>query len=759
LIAGLSLAACSGGSPSATPAPTGRVGVLADVGFRPNNNGFSFENYGDTLTDGTQPTNLTVNDVRTMFGDGVCASLVFGRCTLRPQAKAWMDSTNQAMADGHCFGFSVAAELVWQQKLNPTKFGAPSIASLDIYGNPNLQSQIAYDWALQLLPSVRKKMVTGDPNHILTTLTKVLTAHPSDTYTLAIWKRDGSGGHAITPYQVVNKGGGMWNVLIYDNNYPDTTRSISFDTNRDTWSYNGSTVATQPDAVYQGDSVTKSVMLFPTSPGLGTQPCPFCGKVPTGNETGRTQGGTGTTEEIYLTGGVTNHANLMVTNKSGQKIGVVNGTLVNQIPGATVTPVLAGSWTNKFSPAVFVPANETYTLSVGGTGMTGPDKETLGIVGPTFDLSVDNVQVHPGDKDRLVAAPNATKVSYTSSRPSAPTFEIGVSDNQADYGFAVSGLSEKANGTTTLKLPAESGDLTMQTSTGAPNSNVNLQMTRYTASGPLTFDGNFPLIGGSSADLSFGDWSGAGQNMPLVTTDHGNQTIQTVDDLATIAPGTSQAAAGPAGPAGAAGATGATGATGTAGTTGAAGATGATGATGQQGPTGAAGAIGPTGATGQQGPTGRTGAAGQLGPRGPAGSNGITNAWQGSLVNGHVAIAANPMQTKITQTPKLPPGHYQVTAQLTLSGSDSDHDTDAVEIECWVTPNTVGTNADGVLVATELTTTPQSLYLSDLLTTQTSADQIDLVCSAHGPPNDSDFVGTVSNASVIATSITNTNTG
>ena len=49
----LALAACSS---SSKPPP---IGVVADSGFRPGPDGFTFQNYGDTLSDGAVPTNLT----------------------------------------------------------------------------------------------------------------------------------------------------------------------------------------------------------------------------------------------------------------------------------------------------------------------------------------------------------------------------------------------------------------------------------------------------------------------------------------------------------------------------------------------------------------------------------------------------------------------------------------------------------------------------------------------------------------------------
>ncbi len=78
-------------------------------------NGLPFQNYGNELSDGGAPTNLTAADVQKMFGDGVCADAQLRRCDLIPEAQAWLNDTNQAMAGGHCYGFSVLAELLWQR--------------------------------------------------------------------------------------------------------------------------------------------------------------------------------------------------------------------------------------------------------------------------------------------------------------------------------------------------------------------------------------------------------------------------------------------------------------------------------------------------------------------------------------------------------------------------------------------------------------------------------------------------------------------
>lgn len=61
--------------------------VIYDFGFTPEENGFSFENYGDDIP----ATNLTADELRRMFGDEVCADINGDECILTPPAEQWME--------------------------------------------------------------------------------------------------------------------------------------------------------------------------------------------------------------------------------------------------------------------------------------------------------------------------------------------------------------------------------------------------------------------------------------------------------------------------------------------------------------------------------------------------------------------------------------------------------------------------------------------------------------------------------------------
>lgn len=113
---------------SATEAPWGRV--VADSGFRPFPNGFSFANSGATLdrnqrifgqpkpwVDGQESIDfvpLNSASMRATFGDGVC---VPGQdltnragCRLTKSATEVMRFANDWGAGGKCFGFAMAAQ-------------------------------------------------------------------------------------------------------------------------------------------------------------------------------------------------------------------------------------------------------------------------------------------------------------------------------------------------------------------------------------------------------------------------------------------------------------------------------------------------------------------------------------------------------------------------------------------------------------------------------------------------------------------------
>ena len=70
----------AGDPSSAAYTPTGPL--VADSGFRPATNGFSFENYRPPPPGAALRPDLTPDNVRKLFGDAVCVNVAGGRCAL-----------------------------------------------------------------------------------------------------------------------------------------------------------------------------------------------------------------------------------------------------------------------------------------------------------------------------------------------------------------------------------------------------------------------------------------------------------------------------------------------------------------------------------------------------------------------------------------------------------------------------------------------------------------------------------------------------
>lgn len=249
--------------------------IAALEGYDVSIHGFGFENYGDEQ----DYVQLTSMEVERLFGQRACANKVNGECILTPLAKQWMIQKNKSMGRGHCDGMAALSLLFYRNQLKVEDFGGSSVSSLQLEGNEKLQREIAYWWTTQATEPTRsareKNALT--PSEVVKELFKAFIAgRNSEVYTIALWKPNRRGGHAVTPFAIEDRGNGIFAILVYDNNYPNTTRKILVDSNTDTWKYNTSINPNEPEYEFQGDATTKTLLLTPTSFRLQLQKCPFC---------------------------------------------------------------------------------------------------------------------------------------------------------------------------------------------------------------------------------------------------------------------------------------------------------------------------------------------------------------------------------------------------------------------------------------------------------------------------------------------------
>ena len=440
-----------GGAPAATNLPGE---VVYDLGFNPVDNGFSFSNYGDDIP----ATNLTADEVRRMFGNQVCARLDGDTCTLTPPAKQWMEQINGAMAGGHCEGMAVLSLMMYTDQVSPSNFGGSTASELDI-NDEALQREIAYWWATQAVAPTNTSIIKGTPVEILE-IVQQMDAN-GETYTIGIYKEDGSGGHAITPIGVEDKGNGLYAILVYDNNYPGETRELYVDTRDNSWLYEASINPQVQSELYTGNADTQTLDLTPTSARLNTQQCPFCN----GSGVSSFIGGKLTSpslqgsqiNQIFLDG----EGHILITDENGNRLGYVDGKIVNEIPGATYSAYRMEASGNAPEPIYSLPADLDVTVSIDGSALTEETLTDLIMIGAGFSIGVEGIYLEPGQVDTAYFYPSEETIAYETEADESPFIVIGVEnpDAEADYYFEVQGADIQGGGIITVYLDTKAGDL------------------------------------------------------------------------------------------------------------------------------------------------------------------------------------------------------------------------------------------------------------------------------------------------------------
>lgn len=216
--------------------PRGRL--IADSGFRPNQDGYFFLNYGNYgaefpnqvnnyifNTSLRAVANMGSKQMIGLFGaNQVCHGNVknSGTCTLTLAARQWMDAVNTESAGGHCFGMATTAAQIYGGMLSANSLGARTTHKVGFTSKAT--GQIAQSFATQELVKLR----TLTAAQALPKLIKAMR-NGSAPYTMSIRDNTG-GGHAITPMAVYDRGHGKYDIAVYDNNYPDRVRAIHANT-------------------------------------------------------------------------------------------------------------------------------------------------------------------------------------------------------------------------------------------------------------------------------------------------------------------------------------------------------------------------------------------------------------------------------------------------------------------------------------------------------------------------------------------------
>lgn len=409
--------------------------LVADSGFRPTVDGFSFPNYGNE----EDPQNLTPANVEALFGEQVCVAGTGADCVLTPAGQHWMESNNEIMNGGHCMGFSVASLRMFADTLDPEAFGAKIPNELP-FENPDLQATLAESFVYQSIPQIIDETFYGTPAETVEAAIEVLNAG-EEYYTLGFYKRDGSGGHAVTPIAVEDKGDGQYAILVYDNNYPNTLRAFDIDTNANTFSYNGSPNPDIAEDLYEGDETTTPLELIPTLIGEQIQPCPFCDGDLLEEGADESLGSVLPAEEQYaevtLVGDIQNHPHLVFTDDQDRQTGIIDGKLVEDIPGVKIVRQYAQDPSGGVpEPRFQIPIGQDVIITIDGSHLESTaEGVSVSYTGDGKVLEIEDITIAPGQQDSMYVTAEDYIVVYETNNEDgvAPSFFAGVDEQDASY--------------------------------------------------------------------------------------------------------------------------------------------------------------------------------------------------------------------------------------------------------------------------------------------------------------------------------------
>jgi hypothetical protein len=283
--------------PAGELAPGGTV--VADSGFRPYPNGFGFQNWGSNLNDNALllgiPSRLSFEaypkaDVseaplnalalRRTFGDGVCISKSSinpktGSCRLRSSARVLANLIQGQAAGGHCFGMAAATAALYNGQLPPNQLGGGLVPALAPLNEP-AQQTITRLFGTQYFGAISPDVYEQWPSPTLV-VEQLIRDLSSGTTPYVLILLGEIGGHGIVPYAVLDRGQGVFDIAVYDNNYPNQPRAVRVDTVAGTFAYNGATNPQATDFTWAGNNQDGGFLgLVPVNDILKEQVCPIC---------------------------------------------------------------------------------------------------------------------------------------------------------------------------------------------------------------------------------------------------------------------------------------------------------------------------------------------------------------------------------------------------------------------------------------------------------------------------------------------------
>jgi hypothetical protein len=457
---------------------------------------------------------------------------------LNSTAESWRRSKLDMVKGGHCAGMAMTSLLIYDRAdITPGNYQTGALTTFELL-KQNARRDIAYYAMTQSetprnqtgLPPQRTAAI-GATNVVNTLLANLQNLSASDRYVLHFWKPDWTGGHAVTPYAVMDKGNNEFWIYVYDNNYPnDFGRVFKTNTSTNDWLYEGAaTIPGASTSTYRSSDTNKVairlVSLRWLEPRQMRCTTAACAPLVQAQSTGAAAG---SAIQFQLDG----EGYLLITRSDGKRVGrdLATGELINEIDGATELPQTTGFGFN--TPPIIELIHEagmTYSLQVANrdnaygnieaeanvnifgdgfavrlTGLKvnspGATPVELPIFAAGFESSAGGVDTtaEPFDLVGVTFTPESNRLTYQASAldGDTPSLNLAVSNpDGSDFALIVENLAVNPQESVALSVNPTTGQVTVENNSASNSAyaitveRINQDGTTDTYENPAVTDG------------------------------------------------------------------------------------------------------------------------------------------------------------------------------------------------------------------------------------------------------------------------------
>lgn len=469
------------GASEAAPVVNPQAGkVVAHSGFDVKRDGFSFENWGDD--DALHRRGLTIDGMRAVFGDEVCARIVLGVCSPTTVAELVQNEFNESMTGGHCYGMAALAGLYNTKRLSPFPLAMPWQTVYSMPASGPLDELIARMFITQGFPPTDLAMSEVSVSQALTKLRNAWSRN--DNYILAIFTDDEqTAGHAINPVAIRDLGDGKRGIVVYDNNFPGVEKMVVVDPAADTWYYSTATKPSDPTMLFQGSQKNKLVL------------------VPLATVLARHQDPDLRTDDTVVV--VTD------TNGTAKGVGDVDWDVrVTDLSGKPIPGVEQKILFNNDNTARFiVPAGKRFRVVVDAVeaGRTADISTTVLSSGGA--VAVGDLEVPAGATSALDVDPVRHAIRVSSSAPTTARFEVATEDSLRSVSTQTSQLAIGPGSSVSVGATSPVG-VTVQTEGRAQKFRVAVERSDTIADRSAVTQTPVTLRPGAKLDVPVDLWTG-----------------------------------------------------------------------------------------------------------------------------------------------------------------------------------------------------------------------------------------------------------